>query len=320
MPLSPILLTPAFRHGKDTPWGGDRLRELFGKEIPEAPTGESLELSALPGLESRDRAGRRLPGLLAAYGEALRGTAVPADFPLLLKLLDAREALSVQLHPSSAYAGPRYGKQGKEEAWVILSAGPGAQLVLGFRNGVTKTDIENALATGDDLSDLLRFVPVRPGDAFLIPPGTVHAILGGIVLYEIQQSSDLTFRLHDWGRVGKGGKPREMHRKESLEVMDMGSRPRAAEPVRMVSSEQGTMEMLFACSSFELMRLSHCDAMELPEDTRRFSVLTCLSDAALECCGRKEQLKRGQTALLPADGYPLKLTCDSALLGFPAVT
>ena len=293
------------------------LRALFGKDIPDAPTGESLELSALPGLESRDPEGTPLSELLQARGPALAGPDAAGEFPLLLKLLDAREDLSVQVHPNSAYAGEKYGKQGKEEAWVILDAKPGARLVLGFREGITRQDVEDALNDGRGLGGMLRLVPVRAGEAYLIPAGTVHAILGGIVLYEIQQSSDLTFRLHDWGRKDADGKPRELHLRESLDVMDVDSRPTAAVPVPVVSSEKGREELLVSSPHFSVSRLSDCKAFPLPPDPRRFRVLTLLTEGTLESGGRRMQFPKGQTVLLPADGMPASLTCGLALLGRP---
>ena len=132
MPLAPILMTPAYRCGDATPWGGDGLRRLFGRSIPDGRTGESLEVSAIPGLESRDETGTPLSALIALYGERLTGKGFCRPFPLLLKLLDARDALSVQVHPDDAYAARTEGKLGKTEAWHILHAEPGAELVYSF--------------------------------------------------------------------------------------------------------------------------------------------------------------------------------------------
>ena len=126
--MLPILMYPAFRHGSQTPWGGSKLREVFGKEIPDDSTGEALELSAIPGLNSRDQNGRPLEELIDRYGMELVGTRVGKPFPLLLKLLDAREQLSVQVHPDDAFAAQKEGKLGKTEAWLVISAQPGAKL------------------------------------------------------------------------------------------------------------------------------------------------------------------------------------------------
>ena len=188
-------MTPAFRHGAMTPWGGSKLKTLYGKDIPDEMTGESLEASTLPGLESRLPDGRTLTELCGG------------PLPLLLKFIDAKERLSVQVHPDDAFAAEHEnGKLGKEEAWLILHAEPGARLVYGL-----KPDTDLTKISGREIEDCLRWVDVRDGDVLYIPSGTVHAIGAGIVLYEIQQSSDVTYRFWDWGKLGADGKPRQLH-------------------------------------------------------------------------------------------------------------
>ncbi len=196
MHLLPIAMTPAFRYGAMTPWGGAGLARL-GKAIPDPCTGESLEVCVLPGLESRDAQGHTLPELLARYGEAMRGTKVGETFPLLLKLISADNMLSVQVHPDDAYAAANEGgKLGKTEAWVILSAEPGAQIVYGIHEGVTREALAAACQSGGEaVRACLNCVEVKPGDVYFIPAGMVHALGGGITLMEIQQSSDVTYRL-----------------------------------------------------------------------------------------------------------------------------
>ena len=186
--LYPLKMTPCFRHGADTPWGGSALGELFGKAIPDALTGESLEVSALPGRESvvsnGPLAGRTLGSLVNEHGERLTG--VPGDFPLLLKLLDARDMLSVQVHPGDAYAAlHENGKRGKTEAWLVLSCERGAKLVYGV-NVKSEEELRAQVQSGR-LEDALHWITVQPGDVLYIPHGCVHALGGGIVVYEIQQ-------------------------------------------------------------------------------------------------------------------------------------
>jgi len=158
-------MTPCYRAGEQTPWGGDRLKALYGKQIPDPRTGESLEASTLSGRESTGPGGMTLTQI--AGGE----------LPLMLKLLDARETLSVQVHPDDAYAS-REGKLGKAEAWLILDAEPGAQLVYGLLPGADLAGLPP-----EALEARLRWVPVKAGDVLNIPPGMVHAIGPGIVLY-----------------------------------------------------------------------------------------------------------------------------------------
>jgi mannose-6-phosphate isomerase len=181
----PLKMKPYFRHGEDTPWGGSALGALFGKDIPDDRTGESLEISALPGresvIENGPLAGLTLTAAISKWGHDLTGDV--EGFPLLLKLLDAREMLSVQVHPDDTYAGANEGgKLGKTEAWLILSAQPGAKLVYGVN--VEDSDALKKAVEDGKLEESLRWVNVLPGDVLYIPHGCVHALGGGLVIVE----------------------------------------------------------------------------------------------------------------------------------------
>ena len=207
--MYPLLMAPYFRHGSETPWGGSMLRDVFLKDAPDDQTGESLEVSALEGRESLvlngPQAGRTLGSMIRLWGKDLTGE-IEGAFPLLIKLLDARELLSVQVHPDDAYAAANEGgKLGKTEAWVVLNCEPGAKLAYGVTAG--KEELAE-LARAGRVEEALNWLTVRPGDVLYIPAGTVHALGGGIQCYEVQQSSDVTYRLWDWGRVDKNGNPR----------------------------------------------------------------------------------------------------------------
>lgn len=316
--LAPILMQSAWRHGEMTPWGGEKLFGLLGKAAPGPRAGEALELSAIPGLESQNLAGQGLNQLIAQHGQRLVGKKVGQPFPLLLKLLDARERLSVQVHPDDSYARERHDKLGKNEAWVILQCEPGAELILGLVEGCTREELAAAAQAGPAIDGLLRRVPVKPGDAFYIPAGTVHAIGGGILLYEIQQSSDVTYRLYDWGRLDKQGQPRQMHLEDSLNVTDLNSRPVAAVPKLLNEDGTGQREKLLDSPYFEVERLQGCQEMQILPDEERFQVLTVLEAGALDWnCGMLS-LKAGQTVLLPAEGFDVSFTGGSALICRPA--
>ena len=206
-PLWPIPMKPAFRCGEQTPWGGTRLRDRFGKETADERTGESMEVSCIAGLESRDMLGRSLPDLVREYGEKLVGNYADQPFPLLLKLLDVRERLSVQVHPNDDYAAAREnGKSGKTEAWLVLDTPPdGGELIYGVRPGTTLRALREASEAGAAVESLLNRTRVYPGDVCYIPAGCIHSVGHGIMLYEIQQSSDLTYRFYDWDRTGISG-------------------------------------------------------------------------------------------------------------------
>ncbi len=216
-------------------WGGRGLAD-FGKELPAGrPIGESWELVDRPEAESVVAGGeldgvtlgslwRDRPELFGA-----RAADLGPRFPLLIKLLDAREALSVQVHPPAAVAAAHAGEP-KTEAWFIAAADPDAHLLVGLRPGVTRALVEAALRDGDDVAALLHRIDVAHGDAILIPSGRVHAIGPGIVIVEIQQSSDTTYRVYDYGRPGLDGRPRDLHVGQSLESIDFDDiEPRLAD-------------------------------------------------------------------------------------------
>ncbi len=272
-----VPLTPHYRCGADTPWGGDALSRLCGRNIPDPRTGESLEASTLPGMESRLPDGRTLT---EAHGGPL---------PLLLKLLDAREALSVQVHPDDAYAAENEGgKLGKTEAWLILFAQPGAKLVYGLLPG---TDV--SALTPDTLESRLRWVDVTPGDVLYIPAGTVHAIGAGIVLYEIQQASDVTYRFWDWNRRDANGNARQLHWDKAIAVS-------RAEPILSPTRGQaeavpgGTVIRCLRTERFTLDRLIVDDCMALPE-AAGFRFVTALCEGTLAWQGESIPFGYGQT-------------------------
>lgn len=300
MKLTPIKMTPAFRFGSATPWGGEGLR-AFGKAIPDARTGESLEVSVLPGLESRDDAGRTLTALLEEHGEAMRGTQVGGTFPLLLKLISAREMLSVQVHPDDAYAHAHEGgKLGKTEAWVILAAEPGSQIVYGIREGVTREQLAQACQSGGAaVQACLNRVAVQPGEVYYIPAGMVHALGGGITLMEIQQSSDVTYRFYDWDRVDAQGRSRELHIQKGLDVTDVTLHlPVCAGKTRPCAGGQRTTYI--DERAFTLERWQAQGEMPLPQTPEHFSLLCALGEGTLAWDGGEMKLRAGDCVFLPA--------------------
>ncbi len=294
-PLWPIRMRPAFRSGEATPWGGDRLRTRYGKETGGVPTGESMEVSCIPGLESTDPLGRKLPDLNREFGEKLVGKYADRPFPLLLKLIDARDRLSVQVHPDDVYAASHEnGKLGKTEAWLILDAPEGSELVYGLQPGTGLRQLKEACEKGAAVEALLRRVRVRPGDVCFIPAGCVHAIGAGILLYEIQESSDITYRFYDWDRKDAQGRSRELHLTQGLAVADLKCAPR---PVR-VSEAYGTRRLLNE-EKFTL-DVIRCGGVEFLPEIGEFGFLTSLRG---ELCLRWESgemaLREGETCLLP---------------------
>ena len=209
-------------------WGGRRLADLYDKKLPmDVLIGETFELSAYEERQSRavagPLAGRSLGDLVAEYGADLLGAEVwsryGGRFPLLVKLLDAQQDLSIQVHPDDAYAQLKgLEDAGKMEAWYVLHS-EGGRVAYGLEEGVGREDFAAAVAE-NRVAEVIRFYTVSRGDLVFSPPGTVHALCEGVVIYEVQQSSDLTFRIYDYDRPGLDGKPRELHIEQALEVID----------------------------------------------------------------------------------------------------
>jgi mannose-6-phosphate isomerase len=208
-------------------WGGRNLEKMLGRTLPEGKVAESWEISGHPSaptlVKNGPLAGKTLPDVLGLLGTGLVGSRSQAmlargKFPLLVKLLDANEPLSVQVHPDDEYARTHEnGELGKTEMWYILHADEGARLIYGLKPGVTPESFRQALAAGR-LEECLHYLPVQAGDAVFIPAGSLHAVLEGIVLTEIQQNSDTTYRVYDWNRVDADGKPRSLHLEKALVV------------------------------------------------------------------------------------------------------
>lgn len=225
--LYPLLFEPVL---KSYIWGGRKLQSALGRSLPpDGVIAESWEIAAHNDGDCTVRngyyAGHTLSRLQAELGADLCGSANAwalerGKFPLLIKLLDATQALSVQVHPDDAYALAHEGNElGKTEMWVVLQAEPGARLVLGVRKGVDAGSFRQALAEGR-LEDCLHYLPVQSGDHVCVPAGTLHAILGGLLIAEIQQNSNTTYRVYDWGRLGADGKERPLHIDKALAVID----------------------------------------------------------------------------------------------------
>lgn len=299
-PLWPIRMVPAFRGGALTPWGGDRLRNGYGKQTDMNPVGESLEVSCIPGFESMDSMGRKLPDLVREFGEKLVGKYMDRPFPLLLKLIDAQSPLSVQVHPNDEYAAiHENGKLGKTEAWLILEAPAGSELIYGLMPGTDRKRLKEACEAGKAVEQLLRRVRIAPGDVCRIPAGCIHSIGAGILLYEIQESSDITYRFYDWDRADAEGRRRELHLEKALEVADVKCAP---QPVH-VAEAYGTKRVLNE-KSFTL-DVIRAGGVEMLPEVPDFGILTMLrGDLTLRWLGGEMLLRKGETCLLPKYAPP----------------
>ncbi len=220
--LYPFIFRPIF---KDRIWGGRELERLYAKQIPAGRIGEAWKISDRPGdasvIANGPLAGKDLRWLMEHHAAEILGGAKPAAagrFPLLCKILDAREKLSLQVHPPASKAAELKGEP-KTEMWFIADAAPGASLYVGLKRGVTRAEFEQKISDGS-VADCFQRIPVKAGDAMFLPSGRVHAIGDGLVIFEIQQNSDTTYRVFDWNRLGLDGQPREMHVAQSLASID----------------------------------------------------------------------------------------------------
>lgn len=226
------LFLESFMH--DKLWGGTKLRDVFGYDLPTETTGEYWAISAHPNGVSTVVNGRfqgsQLDQLYTNHPE-LFGNPKEKVFPLLTKILDANDWLSVQVHPDDAYAMTHEGELGKTECWYIISAEEGSEIVYGHKAS-SKEELRKMIETGD-WDNLLTRVPVKAGDFFYVPSGTMHAIGKGILILETQQSSDTTYRVYDFDRKDPQGRPRELHIEQSIDVLTIG-RPQNSVPATMI--------------------------------------------------------------------------------------
>jgi len=299
-------------------WGGRRLATMLGKPLgPGDDYAESWEIvdhgADQSVVSDGPLAGRTLGELMRDHRRELMGARAASDaesasFPLLLKLLDCNRTLSVQVHPNDAQAAQLVPPdRGKTEAWVVVAAEPGSKIYAGLKPGVTREQLAVALAVGECEACLHEF-EARAGDCVFIPAGTVHALGAGLVIAEIQQASDTTFRLFDFNRVGADGKPRPLHIEEALATIDFARGPVA--PQRPQPIGEPGRERLVACDKFVLDRLSIVAPTTVGGDDR-FHLLAVIEGAVRAVDSRgSHQLALGATALAPAAAGPIELAAQ----------
>ena len=309
----PLLLDGSLH---ETIWGGQGLA-IVGKRLPAgALVGESWETAVESVVREGAQLGRTLGELVDAWGEQLVGWRAHAiygpRFPLLTKFIDAHEWLSVQVHPDDAYAALHEGgKLGKTEMWLVLRADPGARLAYGLKRAASPTEVRAAIAA-TRLEELLCIFEPRPGDVVFVPAGTVHAIGGGILLYELQEYSDVTYRLYDYGRIQANGRPRELHVERALDVMRFAPHApaRVATPMLPSVAASTTVQrrILSACHYFVAEELQLAGSLSGATDPASCEILTVLSGScAIQTAAGNWTLALGDTAVLPAALGPYML-------------
>jgi len=298
----PIKFAPIF---KEKIWGGVKLKEFLGKETELNDVGESWEISSVDDnvsvVSSGVFKGKTLTELIEKYKQELIGNSVyrvfGTNFPLLIKFIDAETDLSVQLHPNDILAKKRHNSFGKTEMWYVIQRDQDARLVLGFKNGITATDYKKHLK-GKTLPSILNDVPVNSGDAFFIQTGTIHAIGAGVLLAEIQQTSDITYRVYDWDRVDASGKTRRLHKREALDAINFGFK---GEKMVFDTIENQSNQMV-SCNYFTTNYLHLNSDKEINnKDKDSFVIYMCIEgEAVFSGYEFEEQVKLGETVLIPA--------------------
>ena len=302
----PVKLIPAF---KDYIWGGERLKKEFNKKCDFEKVAESWELSAHKDGESRVAfEGEELT--LSAYVARLGKSALGKNsgkydyFPLLIKLIDDKQALSVQVHPSDEYALEHEGEYGKTEMWYVVDCDEGASLYYGFKSAVTREEYAKAI-TEDRLCELLRKVEVKAGDVFFIPSGTVHAIGAGMLICEVQQNSNTTYRVYDYGRRDSLGNLRPLHIDKALQVSNL-------EPMPEI---ENVGDMLCACEYFEVYRRSVSGKSEIAVSEDSFASLTVTrGECKLIFDGGEIELCTGESVFIPAQNKSFEILGECEII------
>ncbi len=327
----PFKLSPV---GKDYLWGGDRLKSEYGKKMKLKPLAESWECSThADGLcvaSDGEHAGQTLRDILAAHPEYIGShpdvTGLnPGELPILVKLIDAKEDLSIQVHPDDEYAKAHEGGRGKTEMWYVLDAASDSRLIYGLSVDSDAAELKQAVED-KRVMDFLQKVPVERNDVFYVEAGTIHAIGAGVLLAEIQESSNLTYRLYDYDRIDKNGKKRTLHIDKALEVSDLNRAGQPRQPMRVLKYDPGVArELLCRCKYFEVYRMliNTTGRRTIPfvADELSFRVLLCIDGEGefrytSDTDGKRHimQMNKGECIFVPADSVHIGLSGTLSLL------
>lgn len=287
---------------KDYLWGGAKLKALYGAGM--TPVAEAWLLSAHRDGESVAAEGRFAGRTLREYLAAEDSETGDAPFPILIKMIDAAQKLSVQVHPDNEYARVHEGDSGKNEMWIVLEAEPDAYLYVGFQRETSKAEVRRRVEDGS-IETILNKIPTHAGDIVYIPAGTVHAIGAGNLILEVQQSSNATYRLYDYQRKGADGKLRPLHLDKALDVLDyrqyQGGNPSAGRAAQ--------------CEYFSVRWLAAAGSLTLPMADDPFASVVCVrGEGSLARDGKQTSLRRGDSLYLPAGSAPAEITGDAEVI------
>lgn len=313
--LYPLQFDPIL---KERIWGGEKLKTILHKDITSKITGESWELSTIEGdvsiIANGVHKGTSLQKFINNYPDEILGTKVHKrfgkQFPLLFKFIDAREDLSIQVHPNDELAKERHNSFGKTEMWYIMQADEGSRIIVGFKDESNQEEYLDKLKSKNLLS-ILEQVPAKEGDVFFLETGTVHAIGAGIVLAEIQQTSDITYRIYDFDRVDAAGNTRELHVDLALDAINYG----VVETQKKYSSEKNVFNGIVDCPYFTTNVLPLQGTLEIDKTFESFTVYMCVDGYfEIEYRNEKYTYEKGDTVLIPAAMNLFKISGNASIL------
>lgn len=317
MNIYPLKFNPIL---KERLWGGSKLGDIFGKPIENDITGESWELSTVKGdvsvVSNGDLAGSSLQNLIDSNANELLGNSVVSrfgkEFPILIKFIDAKQDLSIQLHPNDQLAKERHNSFGKTEMWYIMDADEDASLIVGFNKSVTKKEYQKSIED-NTLLDLLNYEKVKEGDTFFINTGKIHAIGAGVVLAEIQQTSDVTYRVFDFNRKDKEGNYRELHTEMALDAMDYEKKD---DFIVNYDKRNDVVNAMVDCPYFKTNYINlTADLSQDVTNRDSFTIYMCVSGSATVANDFGEaSVKKGETVLLPASSKKISIKTTGVTL------
>ena len=308
--MKPLKLKPAY---KDYIWGGEKLRSIYGKNTDMTPLAESWELSChkdgLSVIDGGEYDGKTLESYINEHKGCLGTYCKSNELPILIKLIDAQDNLSVQVHPNDEQAKEWENQNGKTEMWYVVQADKGAQMTCGVKKDITKEELQKAIAE-NTVEELLNTAPSRKGDVFFVEAGTVHAIGKGNVIAEIQQNSNVTYRLYDYGRVGKDGRPRELHIEKGVKA----SNCKKSEPREIPTYSDGT-RLLGSCEYFAVKEIKLSKATTLCADEKSYhAIIVVDGETELVTENYTQKIKSGETVFIPADMGEYTLSGKATIL------
>jgi len=302
--LYPLIFKPVY---KDYPWGGSRIPEAFNRDMPAGIYAESWEISdhddGMSIVANGPLEGKTIREILQESPKEIMGSSVEGTkFPLLIKLIDAKQKLSVQVHPNDQTAA-QFGGEAKTEMWYLLGDNP-TQVYCGLNDGVTKKSFRQAVADGTS-GDTMRPVPVQKDSAVFVRGGCVHAIDEGCLILEIQQNSNTTYRLYDWGRMGNDGKPRDLHIEQAINVINWNDHEDPlVEPKTLVDTDTFQCTEVLKCEYFQLEKLTFTTPLEVPMSGKTFHALFVAEGEATISWGDESLIAPAGTSILVPAALP----------------